>query len=243
MVDKNSQGFSDLEKLNKWRRYQATLSFVLCAAINKICPQAGVRIEHSISHGLYFMIDENITHSGLRSIEAEMKAIINQGHQIRKTMYPKHRARVLFARHGQKDKVLLIANTRRQNIPVYSLLGMHDTYAIQLFDSTSSVPLFGIERFSPGFVLMLPTWHDLSTMPAYTPKPKLARIFNEYENWAHILGIDTVGELNQSVKKGKGPDIVKVSEALHEKKIVYIADRIIDSTARKRYHTAHHFIG
>ena len=79
---------------------------------------------------------------------------------------------------------------------------------------------------------MLPTWHDLSTMPPYTPQPKLARIFNEYENWAHILGIDTVGELNQSIKKGRGPEIVKVSEALHEKKIVYIADRIVRERER-----------
>ncbi len=232
MVEKNSTGFADLEKLNRWRRYQATLSFVLCAAVKKICPQARVRIEHSISNGLYFIIDENITYSGMRSLETVMKEIINQGHQIRKKVYPKTKARALFVRHGQKDKVHLIENTPRQNVPVYSLLGIHDTYAVPPFSSTSSVPLFGIERFSPGFVLMLPTWHDLSTMPAYTPQPKLARIFNEYENWAHILGIDTVGELNQSIKKGRGPEIVKVSEALHEKKIVYIADRIVRERER-----------
>ncbi len=232
MVDKDSTGFADLEKLNRWRSYQATLSFVLCAAVKKICPQARVRIEHSISNGLYIMIDENITYSGMRSLETEMKEIINQGHQIRKKVYTKTRARALFARHGQKDKVHFIENTPRQNFAVYSLLGIHDTYAVPPFDSTSSVPLFGIERFSPGFVLMVPTWHDLSTMPVYTPQPKLARIFNEYENWAHILGIDTVGELNQSIKKGRGPEIVKVSEALHEKKIVYIADRIVRERER-----------
>ena len=227
MAHRDSPGFTDLEKLNRWRRYQVTLSFILCAAIKKICPQARVRIEHSISNGLYFMVDENITYSGLRSLDTAMKEIIDQGHQIQKKSYPKNKARALFARNGLKDKVHLIENTRRQSIPVYSLLGMHDTFAVPPFDSTSSVPLFGIERFPPGYILLLPTWHDLSVLPGYSPQPKLARIFNEYENWAHILGIDTVGELNQSIERGKGPEIVKVSEALHEKKIVYIADRIV----------------
>lgn len=232
MAEKTLPGFAELDKLNRWRRYQSTLSFILVTAVHKVFPGARVRIEHSISHGLYFLIDAHVTPGDVRAIEEEMKLIINQGHRIRRKTYPKRTARALFARHGQTDKVRLIENMRRQSITVYTLEGMHDAYAVPPFDNTSTVPLFGIERLSPGFVLLLPTWHDLSTLPAYVPQPKLAQIFNEYENWAHILGFDTVGELNRSVKNGRGHEIIKVSEALHEKKIVRIADRILREEKR-----------
>ncbi|MCK4941880.1 nucleoside kinase, partial [candidate division WOR-3 bacterium] len=72
-----------------------------------------------------------------------------------------------------------------------------------------------------------PTWQDLSILPEFLPQPSLTRIFNEYVEWAKILGITQLGPLNQAITQEKGPEIIKVVEALHEKKIVYIADRIV----------------
>ena len=67
----------------------------------------------------------------------------------------------------------------------------------------------------------------MSKLPDYVAQPKLAKIFNEYEGWARILGINDLGQLNRAIKNGKGSEIVKISEALHEKKIAYIADSIV----------------
>jgi uridine kinase len=100
------------------------------------------------------------------------------------------------------------------------------------FESTGQAPHFYLEQFHSGFVLVFPLWQDLSMLPEFILQPKLARIFNEYIAWAKILGVRDVGELNRAINIGEGPEIVKVSEALHEKKIVYIADRIVRDKQR-----------
>ena len=228
MIQKDSkQGIKDLKKLNQWRRYQSTLSFVLYVAANKLFPKKKLRIEHSMSKGYYCLLGKNITSIYLRKIETRMRNIVEKNIPIHRAQYSKRKALKLFKKIGLQDKIALLSNIRRQKITAYSLLGTHNIFTIPPFESTGKVKIFHLRKFSQGFIIMFPTWQDLSKMPDYVPQPKLARIFNEYEEWADILGINDVAHLNQAIKQGMGPEIIKITEALHEKKIVYIADRIL----------------
>ncbi|HEC79227.1 MAG TPA: nucleoside kinase [candidate division WOR-3 bacterium] len=217
----------DLNKLNLWRRYQSTLSFILFVAVKKLYPARRLRIEHSMSKGFYCLLDKKITIPQLKKIEKQMTGLINQNIPIKKIVYSRKEAVKLFKKTGMDDKVALYENIRKQNIAVYKLLDYYDSYITPPFESTGKVKAFQLKKFSPGFIMVFPTWQDLSKMPRYQAQPKLARIFNEYEEWAHILGISDIAHLNHIIKKGKGPEIIKITEALHEKKIVYIADRIM----------------
>jgi uridine kinase len=217
----------DIRKLNLWRRYQSTVSFVLFVATKKLFPKKKLRIEHSMSKGFYCTLGKNVSQSQVKKIEKEMKTIVQKNLPIKHKTYTKKQALRIFKNCCLDDKVLLFENIRRQKITVYSLSNIYDTYMMPPFDSTGKVSLFYLKKFSPGFIMMFPIWQDLSTIPAYVPQPKLARIFSEYEQWARILGINNIGHLNGRVNNGKGPEIIKITEALHEKKIVYIADRIL----------------
>lgn len=227
MQDNAEKGLADLKKLNLWRRYQSTLSFVLFVALRKVLPKARLRIEHSLTKGLYFLTNKKLSHSTMLEIEREMKRLIEKNVPIvRKTMTTDQALR-LFQRTGLYDKITFLENTRKKRINVYTLRNTTDMYVMPPFASTGAINLFSLERHPPGYVLFFPTWQDLSRLPACVPQPKLARIFNEYEEWARILGINDIGQLNHAIKEGQGPEIVKITEALHEKKIVYISDRIV----------------
>jgi len=227
MSEDPKKGIQDLKKLNLWRRYQSTLSFILFVAAKRLFPKKKLRIEHSMSKGFYCTLGKKVSQAQIKKIEREILRIIDNDFPIRSKMYTKKNAIKLFRKIKLKDKVTLLKNIRKQRIIVCSLLDYHDMYMMHPLESTGKVHLFYLRKFSPGFVLVFPMWQDYRKLPEYVPQPRLARIFNEYEGWAQILGISDVGQLNQAIKGGNGPEIVKISEALHEKKIVYIADRIV----------------
>ncbi len=227
-----STGITDLERLNEWRRYQSTLSMIMCAAVRKLHPKSRVRIEHSMSKGFYCTLGKRLTASDVKRIEAQMKKLVADNLPIQRATFPKKKAIYLFKNLEQPDKVALLKNIRRQNVTLYSLLDLYDLYAIPPFDTTAQTPRFYLKNFPPGFVMTAPTWQDLTKLPEFLPQPRLARIFNEYVEWARILGIGDVGPLNRVIKQGGGPEIIKIVEALHEKKIAYIADRIVQKKSK-----------
>lgn len=227
MIRNQEKGIENLKKLNLWRRYQSTLSFILYVALKKLFPGNRLRIQYSIGKGFYFLLEKDLSHDNLLKIEKMMKKIIKRDLPIKKAIYSKREALKIFKNIGLQDKITLLENIRKQRIAVYSLLNFYDMYAMTPFESTGMVNVFLLEKFPPGYIMMFPFWQDLSKLPRYIPQPRLQRIFNEYEEWANILGIKNVGQLNYAVKKGEKSAIVKVTEALHEKKIVYIADRIV----------------
>ncbi len=220
-------GVEDLIKLNEWRRYQSTLSFILYVALKKLAPESKLRIEHSMSKGFYCVLSRRLGRGYLKRVEAEMKILIKKNIPIKKKTLTRKKAIGLFTRMGLNEKVVFLKNIRKQYITVYSLLDHHSIFMMPPFDTTGRVNGFYLRSFAPGFLIIFPTWQDMSKLPVYVPQPRLARIFNEYEGWARILGINDLGQLNYAIKNGRGSEIVKISEALHEKKIAYISDSIV----------------
>jgi uridine kinase len=232
MFDNDRKGSTDLLKLNRWRRYQSTLSFILYAATKRLYPASKLRIDHSMSQGFYCHLGRRISKPGIRKIQKMMRRIIAEDIPIRHLSLSRTRAIRLFKEQGRRDILALLENTLLTRVKVYSLLDLYDMYTMPPFESTGQAPLFYLENFPPGFIIIFPIWQNLFELPEYIPQPRLAGIFKEYGEWAQILGIRDVGELNRAIKAGRGPEIVKVSEALHEKKIGYIADRITKERRR-----------
>ncbi|UCG92122.1 MAG: nucleoside kinase [candidate division WOR-3 bacterium] len=227
MFENDARGIEDLHKLNAWRRYQSTLSFILYVAARRLFPENKLRIEHSMSRGFYCLLYRGLTLTDIKKLESEMRSIIKEDVAIERAFYSRRKAKTLFKKARLLDKVRFLENVRTQRVAVYTLDYLIDMYAVPPFESTGTVPFFYLEEFRPGFVMVFPLWQDLTALPKFIAQPKLARIFNEHVEWAKILGIRDVGGLNHAIERGEGPEIVKVSEALHEKKIVYIADRIV----------------
>lgn len=225
-MENQKKCIEEINCLNQWRSYQSTLSFILYVATKKLFPDAHLRIEHSMSQGFYCLLNHPIHDKDLMAIDLKMREIIKADLVIKKFVLPKLKAIRLFEQQKQLDKVRLLRNININKIVVYSLDGYYDFYPNPPFESTAMVDKFYLTNFPPGFIIVFPCWHNLDSLPPYIPQPKLSRIFNEYLSWVQILGITDIADLNQAINSGQGSDIIRVSEALHEKKIVYIADRI-----------------
>ena len=225
-MDIDDHGIDDLNQLNYWRRYQSTLSFVLFMAVRKEFPKSRLRIEHSMSQGFYCYLDRPIRTKQVEKLKLRMRNIIRQNLPIRNFTMPAAQAVRLFKRQGSHDKIELLRDCPVKTLRVSELAGLFDAFSMPPLDSTGEVVFFDIRLFKPGFVLLFPFWQDLNAMLSYIPQPKLARIFNEYGEWVKILSVADAADLNRAVEVNRGSEVIKISEALHEKKIVYIADRI-----------------
>jgi uridine kinase len=82
--------------------------------------------------------------------------------------------------------------------------------------------------YPPGFVLQIPSQDNPKELPPFEPQPQLFQIFKEHKEWGRILGVNTVGRLNEIIANKEIGDFIRIAEAFHEKKIAEIADHIYE---------------
>lgn len=220
----------DLSRQDGVRVYSRSLSLVLFRAAENIFPGCQVRIEHSLSKGIYGEIDTQkkhpITEKDVRLITERMKEIINADEPITKETMPLEEAINFFEKANRFDKVRLLNFREKPELHVYHCGDYTDYLYGYMVPSTGFLKQFELKYYMPGFILRFPTVESPDTIPKFEEQRKLFRIYYEFEKWGRILEVSDVGSLNQQVVSGKGGDLIRIAEALHEKKIAQIADEI-----------------
>lgn len=211
--------------------YERTLQFILVKAVADLFKDAKVTIEHSISKGIFgeiYIKDKKIIEDDIEKIKNRMFQIIERDIPIKKVTIEKEKAMKIFKDYGMEDKVRLLKYVKIKYLKLYELDGRYDYFYGTMAYSTGIIKLFDLKSYKSGFLLRVPSEKDLTRLPYYCDQNKLYNIFYETEKWGNILGVGDVGSLNDKVMQNEIKDIVLISEALHEKKIAYIADMICE---------------
>ncbi|APR00189.1 phosphoribulokinase / Uridine kinase family protein [Clostridium botulinum] len=212
------------------KTYVRTLQFIFIKAVLDLYPESTVVIEHSLGKGLYGEIHKKLSlnENDILKIKNKMNEIINKDIKIKKISVKKERAIEIFKEYKMKDKVRLLSHIPHEEVKLYELDGRYDYFYGPMAYSTGAIKNFDIMYYDPGFILRYPREKDPFNIPEFVEYKKLTKIFRETEKWAKILDVGDVGALNDKVVYGEIKDIIRVSEALHEKKIANIADIIYD---------------
>lgn len=228
--------FVDLTSEDGERIYVRSLSCVFIRAAREIIKGCRVSIEHSLGNGIYCEIhgDRSITESDVLAIEKRMREIIQKDIPFIKESIPLEEAVEMFEKDGQLDKVRLLKYRKRPFINIYSCGWFKDYFYGYMVPSTGFLKKFGLKFYPPGLILQFPNRYSPGDIPPYIDQPKLAAVFKEAEQWGEILGVADVGSLNERISMGRGRELVRIAEALHEKKIAQIADEIAQHSDRLR---------
>ena len=212
------------------KTYIRTLQFILIKAVYELFPNAKISIEHTVSKGLFGEIHKEpaLDSEDIIKIKEKMKELINRDIPINKVYVTKQEAEKIFSDYGLTDKLRLLKHVNMQRLKLYELDGRYDYFYGLMADSTGIAQVFDLIYYEPGFLLRFPTEASPKGIPPFVERKKLTKIFYETEQWGNILGVGDVGSLNNKVENGEIIDIIRVAEALHEKKIAYIADMIND---------------
>jgi uridine kinase len=220
----------DIREKAAHKAYLRTLQFILIKAVYDLFPQAKLTLEHSLSKGIFGEVHKNDTLNveDINLIKNRMKDIVAADIQIKKVTVKKEEAVRIFAGYKMDDKIRLLKYVKSKNVTLYELDGRYDYFYGDMAYSTGAISLFDLLHYEPGFLLRYPSEEKVDEIPIFIDQKKLDKIFYETEQWGNILDVADVGSLNDKVENKEIIDIIRVSEALQEKKIAYIADMIND---------------
>lgn len=222
--------FLSLKCTSGWRAYVRSLFFVLCKAVHDLYPDGKVYIDIPVSNGYYcdLNIGRYITYDDVDRLRARMQEIIDTALPIHRHESTTEEAIEIFRKLGSESKVKLLESTGSLYTTYYEIDGYHDNYYGTVLTNTAYLHLFGLEKYFDGLLLRIPSMDDPSKLGEFLKQDKLFEIFKEHHHWQQILGLRTIGDLNEAADKGMATQLITLSEALQEKKIVNIAEDIAD---------------
>ena len=225
----------DIEFLNTssasgLRTYSRSLLFVLYKAAKDLFPESRLRTEISMSGGFYCRLllpdGQLVGAEHVDALKVRMQEIIDADLPFRRVTAPTVEAAALFREHGQEDKALLLECCGKLYTHYYTLDGLPDYFYGSLLVRTGQIYLFDLVPFGDGLLLRLPDVENPDELRALRPQEKMFDVFRENHRWQDILGISTIGQMSQACRAGYASTLIHVSEALQEKKISRLADRI-----------------
>lgn len=219
------------------RVYARSLCFVLYKATNDVFPGSKLFIEHPLSRGIYcnFKKKDNVplTDDDVVKICQRMQEIIDADMPFRRTEATLEEAVRVFTERGFSDKVKLLETSGQVYTYYYTLGDTIDYYYGPLVPSAGYLKVWGLERYHEGLLLRVPDKNNPLVLAEKVDQPRTFEVFAEKVRWDIIMRLSNAGDVNKAILKGYGSELIQVSEALQEKKIVKIAEEIDERFHRK----------
>ena len=220
--------FLDVRDPSGMRTYVRSLCFILYKAVRELFPQGKLYVEHPVSKGYFcnLRIGRPIELADVTAIKQRMQEIIAQDIPFHRTECHTTEAVRIFSEQGMNDKVKLLETSGSLYTYYYTLDDTIDYYYGNLLPSTGFIYLFDLVKYYDGLLLRIPNKTEPTKLDEMVKQEKMLDIFKEHLRWNHIMGLSNVGDFNRACQEGAATDLIKVAEALQEKKIAQIADEI-----------------
>ena len=223
--------FLDVKDGTGYRTFKRTAVLMFMKACSDVIGEdkiKKIKLEFSVNTGYFFSCDGDfkVTAALAKKLEKRMRELSDNKTPILKSTKPVEEASKIFAAQGMEDKLKLIKYRKSSVINLYELDGYYDYYYGYMLPSCGYVRLFEVLKYKEGFILNLPRRKAPDVLEEFVPLEKVFDTMMTATRWGDMLGIDTVGDLNDCICSGDIDDMVLVQEALQERRISEIAKDI-----------------
>jgi len=220
--------FLDYTDNSGFRTYVRSLCFILSKAVNELYPERQFNLVHPVSKGYYctFSDREKITEEDIIAIKKRVKEIIATDRPFLLHTVRTVEAVELFRKCCMDDKALLLETTGMTYASYQELDGYIDYFYGSLTPSAGFVELFDIEPYEIGLLLRIPQTDNPTVLNPVIRQDKMFEAYKRFFNIQRTVELNNVGELNRVIRDGRASGLVMVSEAIQEKRIAYIAEKI-----------------
>lgn len=222
--------FLDAREGSGRRVYVRSLCFVLYKATSDLFPGSKLFIEHPLSRGYYCNFKkkggENLSEGDVERISKRMQEIIDLNMPFRRNEATTEEAVRIFAERGFSDKVKLLETSGQIYSDYYTLGDTVDYYYGPLLPTAGYLKVWGLEQYKDGLLLRVPDKDNPLKLAEKVDMPHTFDMFAEKVRWDIIMRLSNAGDVNKAILKGHASELIQVSEALQEKKIVQIAEEI-----------------
>ncbi|NDO46566.1 nucleoside kinase [Clostridium sp. MD294] len=222
--------FYDITCMEGMRVYHRSVSFLMIKAVKEMLgKKASVVIEHSLHKSLYCEIrekDVQVNQKFLDTLTEKMKSLVEKDIPINKYAFYRDDAIEKVREFGMENKARLFRFRRASNINLYEMDGVYDYFYGYMVPSTGYLKSFQLMLYENGFLIRFPDRKNPNEILKFTDPEKVSSVFMEQMKWCSLMKVNNVADLNEAITNGKFGDLVRINEALHEKKVAEIADKI-----------------
>lgn len=216
------------------RAYQRSMTLLLLKSVHDVKQDRNIRVKvnHSFGNAYYCTIDNQKMPQEqvpifIKKVEKRMRELVQENHIIHKRTIDTEKAIQLFEKFGMYEKEKLFRYRRGSRTNLYGIDGYEDYFYGYMVASTSYLKEFELIPYEDGFLMNMPSKKQPNQLEDVVNRPKLFQVLKETDEWGTMLGVDTVGSLNDKIVEGQIKEMILVQEALQEKKISALADEII----------------
>ena len=216
------------------RIYQRGILYIMGKAFNEIYPKALLTVNFQLSNSIYCTIENmKVTDEVIEKIRIKMQEIVAKDIPIRKVEMTKEEAEKFYEKEKSLRGRLQLENKYKDEVSLYFCEDYYNYFYGVMPISTKYMKIFKLEKYKHGFIIRYPNRRDITKLQPFVDNPKLLSALQDYENIHRLLDINTLYKLNTKVQNGEAKHIVLLDEALHEKKISQIADKIAQNRNAK----------
>lgn len=211
------------------RVYIRGLLYIMAKALYELYPKALLTVNYQLSNSMLCEIENmEITEEFIKKLSEKMNDIIKKDLEIKKIEMTKEEAIKFYEKEKTLRGILQLENKEKDEVSLYFCEEYYNYFYGVMPISTGYIKKFEVIKYHDGFLLRYPSKNSPNALDDYHETKKLLNTLDEYEDIHKTLGISTVYKLNKAISEGKAQDIISLAEALHEKKISDIADKIIE---------------
>ena len=210
--------------------YTRTVQFVLFLALWQLYPGVTAKMNFTMGQGVY--IEVECAEFSAQALKERVAELIRQDIPLLRRRITTQQAQEDFRREGQEDKARLLSWRTVPHFDVYSYDGFSDYYYGEMMPSTGYLSVWDIVPVDGGFMFIFPDPLEPDHLANFTQMPNFFRVCAESEHWCTLMECQSVADLNDLVCSGKIRELIRVNEALHEKKFSQIADMICQRGAK-----------
>jgi len=211
--------------------YGRTVQFVLALAIRKLWPNARAKMNCTVGSAIYVQISGTESFS-LEKLRETIEELIHEDIPLVRRRITTQEAIAHFSNVGQEDKARLLSWREKAYFDVYTYEDFAEYGYGELAPSTGYVQVWDVIPADGGFLFLYPDDNEPNKVASYQTLPKLFSVSRECERWRGLMECESIADLNELVQNGKIRELIRVNEALHEKRFSQIADRICVQNAK-----------
>ena len=222
--------FLDISTADGMRIYVRGLLLIMSKAFNKLYPDALLTVNYQLSNATFCQIDNmKTTEEMIKNVSDEMKKIIDANYDINKVVMTKEEAKKFYDKEQTIRGKLQLDNKDKDTVSLYFCEDYYNYFYGVMPISTGYTKIFDLKVYNNGFLIRYPSRKNPNKLEEYKENKKLLNTLQEYEDIHRVLGINTIYKLNKEILNGNEKELILIAEALHEKKISDIADKILNN--------------
>lgn len=224
----------DISHEDGMRIYIRGLVYIMAKVFYELYPKALVTVDYQLSNSMFCELDNmEITQEMITKVKKRMQEIIDQNMEIRKVILTKEEAKEFYQKNKTLRGILQLDTLSKEYVSLYYCEDYYNYFYGVMPISTGYISVFDIVAYKNGFLVRYPSKSNVKKLTEFKENNKLLDALQDYEEIHRLLNVNTLYKLNKTIKQGDAKNVVLLDEALHEKKISQIADKIANNKNAK----------